>query len=62
MTLKRASPSELRNALMIVNELVKAGIMFVPVPVLDDADKSDLAAMLDSRIDKMAQAQGGDEA
>ena len=39
---KRANPAELRKALEIAQSLAKAGIMFVPMPVLNSYDLKNL--------------------
>lgn len=36
--MKRASPVELRQSLEMANALASAGIRFVPVPVINDAE------------------------
>lgn len=48
--MNRASPVDLRNALEIAENLVKAGIDFVPVPVLSDEDKAILARDVQMRL------------
>ena len=48
--MNRASSVDLRNALAVVNTLVKAGIDFVPVPVLSDEDKAILVRDVQMRL------------
>ena len=38
--MNRASSVDIRKAILVANEFVKAGIDFVPVPVLSDEDKA----------------------
>lgn len=51
--MNRASPVDLRNALEIAHNLVKAGIDFVPVPVLSHEDKAILARDVQMRINQI---------
>lgn len=46
----RASPVELRKALQVAQQLAQAGILFVPVPVLDDADKAQMGQLLQNQL------------
>ena len=48
--MNRASSVDIRNALAVVNTLVKAGIDFVPVPVLSDEDKALLVRDVQMRL------------
>ena len=48
--MNRASSVDIRNALAVVNTLVKAGIDFVPVPVLSDEDKAILVRDVQMRL------------
>jgi hypothetical protein len=54
--MNRASPKDLRNALEVANSMVKAGILFVPMPVLDQADFAALGRQSAERLEQMAQA------
>ena len=51
--MNRASPVDLRNALAVANILVKAGIDFVPVPVLSDEDKAILVRDVQMRLSQI---------
>ena len=51
--MNRASSVDIRNALAVVNTLVKAGIDFVPVPVLSDEDKAILVRDVQMRLAKI---------
>lgn len=60
--MNRASPAEMRKALIFAKTLSDQGILFVPMPVLDSADHEQLKADMESRIDKLieiAMAKGG---
>lgn len=48
--MNRASSVDIRNALAVVNTLVKSGIDFVPVPVLSDEDKAILVRDVQMRL------------
>lgn len=52
----RASPVELRKALQVAQELAQAGILFVPVPVLDDADKAQMGQILHNQLARIESA------
>jgi hypothetical protein len=45
----------MRKNLMIVEEYKKAGIDFVPVPVLNDADKLILVKLADKQLTKIEE-------
>lgn len=58
----RASPVELRKALQLANIFVRAGIRFVPMPVLDDAEHDRLAAECMAKLDQIeAAAEQGEK-
>ena len=51
--MNRASPVDLRKAKYLVEEFVRAGIDFVPIPVIDQDDKNELAMDLQRRLEKI---------
>lgn len=51
--MNRASPVELRQSLEMANALASAGIRFVPVPVINDAEFNRLADESRKIIDGM---------
>ena len=53
--MNRASPVDLRRAAEMTQRFVKAGILFVPMPALDQADHDALVAQSAERLEKMAQ-------
>jgi hypothetical protein len=53
--MNRANPKDLHNALVTANSFVKAGILFVAVPVTDQADYSDLLNQAGERLEKLEQ-------
>ena len=53
--MNRASPADLRRAGQVAQHYIKAGILFVPMPVLDRADHEALVAQSTERLEKMAQ-------
>ena len=57
--MERASPVELRKAVDMANALVKVGLSFVPMPVLDDADREALVAQAMARMDTLASIAEG---
>lgn len=52
--MKRASPAELRQSIEAANALVKHGIRFVCIPVVDEADGANLASQAAERFERMA--------
>lgn len=57
--MERASPVELRKAIDMANALIEAGLAFVPVPVLDDADRESLVAQAMARMGILASEAEG---
>ncbi len=47
--------AEIRQAMEISQDFAKAQILFVPVPVLNEADHERLKAMLASRVMQIAE-------
>lgn len=53
--LNRASPADLRRAMEAASALMKAGILFVPMPVTSAADQAQLAEQMDQRLEQLAK-------
>ena len=51
--MKRANAVDLRKAKYLVDEFVRAGIDFVPIPVIDQDDKNELAMDLQRRLEQI---------
>ena len=51
--MKRANPAQLRQALEVANALVKHGIHFVCMPVVDEADGVNLSNQAAERLERM---------
>ena len=52
--MKRANPAQLRQSLEVANTLVKHGIRFVCIPVVDESDFLNLASQATERLERMA--------
>ncbi|WP_315336214.1 DUF1382 family protein [Pseudomonas grimontii] len=52
--MKRANPVQLRQSLEMANTMVKHGIRFVCMPVVDEADLANLASQAAERFDRLA--------
>lgn len=52
--MKRANPAQLRQSLEMANTMVKHGIRFVCMPVVDEADLANLASQAAERFERMA--------
>ncbi|MBJ2182217.1 DUF1382 family protein [Pseudomonas veronii] len=52
--MKRANPAQLRQAIELANKMVKLGIRFVCMPVVDEADCLNLASQATERLERMA--------
>ena len=52
--MKRANPAQLRQSLEVANTMVKHGIRFVCMPVVDEADGVNLASQATERLERMA--------
>jgi hypothetical protein len=52
--MKRANPVQLRQALEVANTLVRYGINFVCMPVVDEADGANLLDQASERLERMA--------
>ncbi|MCY1306725.1 hypothetical protein D9M71_148500 [compost metagenome] len=53
--MNRASPVNLRQAMESATALMRAGVMFVAMPVLDDGDMQQLREESLRRLDRMAE-------
>ncbi|WP_434134399.1 DUF1382 family protein [Pseudomonas luteola] len=51
----RANVADLRRAAEMSNQLVKAGVLFVPMPVLNGQDYQELAEKANERLETLAQ-------
>lgn len=49
--MNKASPLDLRKAIEVANIYVKAGILFVPMPVLSEEDHAARVKEADARLD-----------
>ena len=52
--MKRANPAQLRQSLEMANTMVKHGIRFVCMPVVDEADHQNLASQATVRLERLA--------
>jgi hypothetical protein len=52
--MKRANPAQLRQSLEAANAMVKYGIRFVCMPVVDEADGVNLSSQAAERLERMA--------
>jgi hypothetical protein len=52
--MKRANPAQLRQAIELANKMVKLGILFVCMPVVDEADGMNLASQAAERFERLA--------
>lgn len=52
--MKRANPAQLRQSLEVANTLVKHGIPFVCMPVVDEAYGVNLSSQAAKRLERMA--------
>jgi hypothetical protein len=53
--MNRANPADLRRAAEMSQRFVRAGILFVPMPALDQADHDALVAQSAERLEQMAE-------
>lgn len=51
--MNRANPAQLRQALEMANAYTKAGIRFVCMPVVDEADGMNLKDQAQQRLERM---------
>ena len=52
--MNRASPVEMRKALEIVEAFKRAGVLFVAMPVRNDAEHAESIAEMQRRLDEIA--------
>ena len=52
--MKRANPAQLRQSIEAASAMVKHGIRFVCMPVVDEADGANLASQDAERLERMA--------
>lgn len=52
--MKRASPAQLRQSLEMENTMIRHGIRFVCMPVVDEADGVNLSSQATERLERMA--------
>ena len=57
--MNRASSVDIRKAILVANEFVKAGIDFVPVPVLSDDDKPIMVREVQKRLSQIENDSEG---
>ena len=53
--MNRASPVEMRKALEMVNMLKMSGILFVPIPVINEKDHNELAKQAEEKLESILQ-------
>lgn len=58
--MNRANAERMRKSHEMVAALNNAGILFVPMPVIDDQDFSDLTVQADNRLEQIAEMAGED--
>lgn len=51
--MNRANPAKLRTALEVANGLAKAGVLFVAIPVADEADHQALLIMSATKMEQI---------
>ena len=59
--MNRATPKELREAMVIADAFVKSGVGFVPMPALSDSDYKDLAAISIARLNAIEVTTNDEE-
>lgn len=58
--MNKASPVEMRKALEHVDMFKRAGILFVPIPIIDDADRDALIVESFNRLNSFADDKGNE--
>ena len=59
--MEQASAPDLRKAMVSATTMMKAGIDFVPMPVLSAGDKAGLMTQMGERFDKLISISEQDE-
>lgn len=59
--LERVSPVEMRQSLELVSQFKKAGVGFIPLPYVTEAERQALLKLLDKKLDDMAEMAEMDE-
>ena len=57
----RADPMEVRRSIMVAEEIVHAGLDFVPVPVKNDQHKQELIALSERVMQELIAEEEGRE-
>ena len=52
--MKRANPAQLSQSLEVASTMIKHGIRFVFMPVVDESDMTNLASQAAERLERMA--------
>lgn len=52
--MNRARPAQIRKSLEVASVLAKAGIRFVCMPVVDEADHANLADQANERLERLS--------
>lgn len=61
--LERVSPVEMRQSLELVSQFKKAGVGFVPLPYVTEAERQELIDLLNEKLEYMAEMdEEGDDA
>ena len=53
--MNKTSPVEMRKVLVVTEGMKKAGILFVPIPVLDKDDHKKLLSIMSTRMDHILE-------
>jgi phenylacetate-coenzyme A ligase PaaK-like adenylate-forming protein len=53
MTIEKASPAQMRKSLEIVEAFKQSGIMFVPVPVLNETELNAMTFLANSKLEEI---------
>lgn len=52
--MNRASPVDLRKAIELATQLMRAGVLFVPMPALNEDDHAALVTQMEHRLELIA--------